>query len=287
MLEIEAVFYRPLPVMPPEIRAGGEHAARVIGRLLGEEANRAIGALDPAQIGFSMVVSTIMDMPFTSGWLRWENIRAEIARHCPHAPQNFTSSYECAGWGYALDYAARRAPQATYALILIPDLNILDISFWRGDPENWGHSGFGIASLLLKLPPVAERQIVVNVAQSNHGMGEFCSDLRKWLAKTPDGLVNVPFLPARMAEIYTHFLPMERVMPDLHAQWGHCFGSDTWISYITYLESGLLKPGEVHTATSASLRGYWTMTPVRLSPAIRHGLIDLPAAPAHGQEEAA
>lgn len=273
MLELEAVFYRSLAVLPSEIRSGGEQAACIIGRLLAEEVNRATASIDPAQIGFSMVVSTIMDMPFTSGWLRWESIRTEIARHCVHVPQNFTASYECAGWGYALEYAARRAPQSTYALILVADLNILDISFWRGD-ANWGASGFGISAVLLRLPPVEERNGVVSVAQSSQGMGEFCVDLRKWFSKTPEGLANVPYLPVEMAGIYTHFLPMDRVMPDLHAKWGHCFGSDTWISYITHLESGLLQPGQVHTATSASLRGYWTMTELQLSPTVRYGFVD-------------
>lgn len=276
MLQLDAVFYRPLPVLPPEIRIDGAHAARVIGRLLADEVNRATAGIDPDTIGFSMVVSTIMDMPFTSGWLRWEGIRAEMARHCVHVPQNFSASYECAGWGFALDYAARRAPQATHALLLVADLNILDISFWRGDP-NWGASGFGIASVLLRLPPRAERHVVTRVAQSSQGMGEFCADLRKWLAATPDGLVNVPFLPAEMAGIYSHFLPMDRVMPDLHARWGHCFGSDTWVSYITHLDAGLLQPGEVHTATSASLRGYWTMSQLRLSDTLQYGFVDAPA----------
>lgn len=273
MLELQAVHYLPVPAMPEGVREDGEAAARAVGRLLAQEANRAIGDLDPAQIGFSMVASTIMDMPFTSGWLRWETIRDEAAKHCPHVLQSFTASYECAGWGYGLDYAGRRAPQATHALLLVVDLNILDISFWRGDSKNWGKSGFGIAAVLIKLPPVEQRHVVVRVAQSSHGMGEFCSDLRRWLKQVPEGLVNVPFLPAQMAEIYTHFLPMKRVMPDLHAQWGHCFGSDTWISYITHLDSGRIRPGEVHTATSASLRGYWAMTQLRLSPDIRWGLV--------------
>lgn len=279
MLQLEAVHYRPVPVLPPAIRSGGDEAARIIGRLLGEEAARATAGIDAAQVGFSMAVSTIMDMPFTSGWLRWEDVRAEAARHCSHVPQNFTASYECAGWGFALDYAARRAPGATYALLLVADLNILDISFWRGDP-NWGNSGFGIASVLLRLPPVGERDIATGVAQSSQGMGEFCADLRRWFARHDQGMANVPFLPEQMRAIYSHFLPAGRVMPDLHDDWGHCFGSDTWISYIAHLQSGLLQPGQVHTATSASLRGYWTMAQLRLAEDVRFGFVDADAATA-------
>ena len=31
-----------------------------------------------------------------------------------------------------------------------------------------------------RLPAVEERSLVVSVAQSSQGMGEFCADLRKW-----------------------------------------------------------------------------------------------------------
>lgn len=275
MLRLERVAYRPIPFLPPRVREGGDQAAEVIGALMAEEIARISEGIAPEEIGFSMAVSTIMDMPFTSGYLRWSRIAAAVAAQGVRPPSNFTPSYECAGWGFALAYAARRMPQAGKALILVCDLNPLDISFWRGDP-NWGRSGFGIASVLLDLPPLGEREIVTRVARSTHGMGEFCADLRQWLARKPRGLANVPFLPAEMAQIYAHFLPQDRLMPHLHDRWGHCFGSDTWLSYLTHLQGGILKPGEVHTAASASLRGYWTLTELEISPEVRFALRPAP-----------
>lgn len=254
MIGLERVSYRPIPHMPASVREGGRAAATALGRLMADEIARITDGIDPARICYSMAVSTIMDMPFTTGYLHWSDIAAAIRDRGVAPPMNFTSSYECAGWGFALAHAARRMPGAGYALVLVCDINLLDITFWDGDP-NWGKSGFGISSVLLSLPPAPRRNLVTQVARSSQGMGEFCADLRKWLAANPEGLANVPFLPAEMAQIYDHFLPSERLMPHLHDRWGHCFGSDTWLSFITHIKGWLLAPGSVHNATSASMRG--------------------------------
>lgn len=265
MLQLEAIHYRPIHVLPEEIRQGGADTARVLGDLIGQDIAETTQRFGDTPMAYSMAVSTIMDMPFTSGFVTWPDIARDIARHTPHVPSNFTASYECAGWGFALDYAARRCPEGGRVLLVVADLNMLDISFWRGN-ENWGHSGFGISTVVLNLPPVHERRLRTRVAKSAQGMGEFCADLRKWLAQSPAELANVPFLPKEMSGIYDHFLPSERVMPDLHAQWGHCFGSDTWISFIDAYERGLLNAHTPYCATSASLRGYWTLADCTVSP---------------------
>lgn len=271
MLQLDAIHYRPVPVLPQAVRTNGKAAAEIIGGLIGRELQATAGHIAPEEVVFSMAVTTIMDMPFTSGWITWPDIARAIGRETAHVPSNFTASYECAGWGFALDYASRRAPQAGYALITVVDLNILDISFWRGD-KNWGSSGFGISTVLFKLPPVDQRDITAKVAKSAQGMGEFCADLRGCMRRSQAQLANVPFLPEEMAGIYDHFLDTGRLMPNLHGQWGHAFGSDTWINYIQALDDGLLDRDGLFLATSASLRGYWTYTEVTLSDALTWGL---------------
>lgn len=276
MLQLEAIHYRPIHDLPEAIRKGGADSAAVLGDLIGKEIAETTARFGDAPMDFSMAVSTIMDMPFTSGFVAWPDIAAQIARHTPHVPSNFTASYECAGWGFALDYAARRCPQGGRVLLVVADLNMLDISFWRGN-ENWGHSGFGISTVVLTLPPVEQRTLRTCVAKSAQGMGEFCADLRKWLGASDAQLVNVPFLPEEMSGIYDHFLPKDRVMPDLHADWGHCFGSDTWISFIDAHERGLLSEDTPYCATSASLRGYWTLADCQLAPGATIGFRGLDA----------
>jgi len=264
MLQLEGIHYRPVPQLSARERQGGDTACQIIGDLIGAEIAQTMAAHDHCQVDFVMCVSTIMDMPFVSGYLNWETIADSIARHTPVVPRNFTASYECAGWGFALDYAQRRLPKGGRVLIVVADLNVLDISFWRQN-ENWGQSGFGISTVLIYLPSADDLNLRVGVAKSTQGMGEFCADLRKWLKTSQGVLANVPFLPAEMTSIYSHFLPADRLMRDLHADWGHCFGSDTWINFIDAFQREDIVPGHVYCATSASLRGYWALSDVILT----------------------
>ncbi|MBV8753554.1 MAG: hypothetical protein JO309_01600 [Pseudonocardiales bacterium] len=264
MLTVEAVQYRSIAKFPDCARQGGRQAAAAVGEMLGVEIARATPTIAPEQISFNMCVSTIMDLLFATGWLKWPDIVEAASRFTDKPPENFTASYECAGWGFALEYAKRRFLPGSHIVITVADLNVLDFSFWRGNP-NWGNSGFGIATVVFKVPEDGRFPLIARVAQSSYGMAEFCVDLRKWLETSESGLANVPFLPSGMAEIYTHFLKSECLMPNLHGQYGHCFGSDTWVSYITHAKSGRLDAGRIYTATSASLRGYWSITDLTFS----------------------
>lgn len=264
MLQLEGIHYRPVPQLSKRERLIGDVACQIVGDLIGAEIVQTMAEHDNPQVDFVMCVSTIMDMPFVSGYLRWESIAERIATHTSVVPQNFTASYECAGWGFALDYARRRLPKGGRVLIVVADLNVLDISFWR-ENENWGQSGFGISTVLVTLPPSDALALTVGVAKSDQGMGEFCANLRKWLRSSEGAVTNVPFLPEDMAGLYSHFLPADRVMRNLHADWGHCFGSDTWISFIDAYQRKEIVPGCTYCATSASLRGYWTLSDVVLT----------------------
>ncbi|MGL6211538.1 MAG: hypothetical protein ACRC14_17085 [Paracoccaceae bacterium] len=271
MTRLEGVHYRPVPHLPLAERQGSAAANAVVGDLIGAEIATTLAAHDSPQVDFAICVSTVMDMPFVAGYLDWSAIAARISRHTDVVPRNFTASYECAGWGFALDYARRRLPQGGRVLLVIVDLNVLDISFWRGN-DAWGQSGFGVATVLLDLPATAEVRLSVKVAKSSLGMGEFCADLREWLKTSTAAKANAPFLPEGMAGIYGHFLPPDRLLPNLHARWGHAFGSDTWLSFIDGWEQGLLQPGAVHCATSASLRGYWAICDLTLAGDVRMSL---------------
>lgn len=273
MLSVECVRYRSVPEWSAS--GTGECAASAFGHLLGEEIAAATASLSETDISFNICVSTMIDLPFASGWLKWPEVAAAAAEVTDKPPRNFTASYECAGWGFALEYARRRARPGSRIVITIADLNVLDFSFWRRNP-NWGPSGFGVTTLVVRLPTDGAFPLTTKIAQSLHGMGEYCVDLRKWLACSPSRAANVPFLPAGMAEIYKHFLKQERLLPNLHDRYGHCFGSDTWLSYINHAKSGQLGPNDVYTATSASLRGYWAISDIVFDAGCRFELLERP-----------
>lgn len=264
MLTLEVATYRPVPRAPAHVRDESHQAATFIGNLLGEEIGRATRHLRPQDIAANLCVSTMMDLPFATGYLRWDDIRAAAAKHMRSPPENFTAAYECAGWGFALAFAGRHCRPGSAVVISVVDLNPFDISFWRGN-AHWGHSGFGISTVVLRVPQDGRFQIETRASQSSYHMGEFCVALRKWLASSRSTFANTPFLPQSMVGIYAQFLPVERVLPDLHAEFGHCFGSDTWVSFIRHHEQGHIRPGGIYTATSASLRGYWAITDLKIA----------------------
>jgi hypothetical protein len=264
VLTLEAATYRAVPTVAPQVREGAHHAAAFMGRLVGEEIERVAAHLRPEEVAIRLCVSTMMDLPFVMGWLRWPQVREDAGAYTRLAPENFSASYECAGWGFALAYARRHCWPGSALVISVVDLNLLDISFWRNNPE-WGKSGFGISTVVLRVPESGGFELEARASQSGFHMGEFCAALRKWLAKSPSACTNAPFLPPSMTGIYDHFLPKDRLLPDLHPRWGHCFGSDTWISYITHIANGRLRRGGHYTATSASLRGFWAITDLRLA----------------------
>ena len=242
MLTLESILYLPVSNLPACSRESGEQAAQIIGQLMGQELAKATAQLEPSQVAANLAVSTISGLPFATGWLQWRDIVQAAAQYTRHPPQNFSASYECAGWGFALEYALRRAKPGQYVVLQVVDINLLDVSFWRASPQ-WGKSGFGISTVVWKVPENGDYALQVDASKSSYHMGEFCVALRKWMAASSLPFANVPFLPEDMIGIYANFLDGKRLMPDLHAGYGHCFGSDTWISYLTFLQSGLLQPG--------------------------------------------
>ncbi|MGP8431860.1 hypothetical protein ACT2FY_00760 [Paraburkholderia fungorum] len=264
MLTLEAALYRRLPALS-ECKAGdAARIAAAFGERLGREIEDAACHVAPEDVSLNLCVSTMIDLPFSSGWLDWQAVVRAASDVTRHPPRNFTASYECAGWGFALDYARRRARPGSRIIVTIADLNLLDLSFWRSDP-NWGVSGFGISTVVFRVPVDGQFPLHAKVAQSSYGMGEFCVDLRGWMAQSRAHYANVPFLPPEMAQIYGRFLDERRLMPNLNDRFGHCFGSDTWVSFLDHAARGLLEPGGIYTATCASLRGYWAITDLAIA----------------------
>ncbi|WP_321818279.1 MULTISPECIES: hypothetical protein [unclassified Paraburkholderia] len=264
MLTLEAAQYQRVSGVPEAARRSGTQAALWLGALLGEQIDRTTRCFERSEVTFNVCVSTMMDMPFTTGWLDWRAVRAAARRHTCFAPENFTPAYECAGWGFMLAYARRRCAPGSVAIISVVDINLLDLSFWR-ENEAWGKSGFGVATIAIRMPAAGALRLETGLSRSAWPMGEFCVRLREWLDQSSSRLANTPFLPAGMDSIYPRFLDTRRLMPNLHAEYGHAFGSDTWIAFIAALGQGARDENDVFTATSASLRGCWAMADLRIA----------------------
>lgn len=262
MYELQAAVYRRTEPWGQFAEYGASGVAREMGRALGQQTETALQGLDPDQVGMNMVVSTMLDLPFTSGWITWQEIASEIAKHTRSCPQNFVSAYECSSWGFILRYAKSLRLSKPLVVIHIIDLNIFDFSYWRENP-NWGKSGFGIATIVLRAGQ--DDMIHCQVAKSANGFGEFCLDLRNYMAKDQEILVTPPFFPPNISALYDRLLPPERLLPNRVEEYGHSFGCDPWIALIEQRLAGLDKPGERYLATSVSLNGYWALAELQLA----------------------
>ncbi|WP_321818266.1 MULTISPECIES: hypothetical protein [unclassified Paraburkholderia] len=251
---LQAAVYRPAGPWPEIARRGARTVGRELARAIGEQIERATKGIPREQIGVNMVVSTILDMPFTSGWIEWDDIASQMPSWTSAVPHNLVTAYECSSWGFVLRYANLFERHQPYIVLSIVDINLFDLTHWHENP-NWGKSGFGIATVVLKFS--GDDTIQCDVARSANGFGEFCVGLRNYMERDKAVRVTPPFFPPNISALYDRLLPRERLLPNLVDQYGHSFGSDPWIALIEHRLAKRDRPGERYLATSVSLNGYW------------------------------
>jgi hypothetical protein len=235
------------------------------GNYLGRHLARATAGLELGSIGIHLLCSTVVDLPFSSGALRWPEVRAVIADHTGRPPDSYITAYECASWGYALRYAFQRRCDAAYVMCSVVDINLLNLTFWRSSPH-WGNSGFGLTTILARTPQSgAKPELEAGCAVTHNSVGEFSIALRNGLKARPDATLARPFFGPNVAERFSRQLGDVTQLPNLYAEFGHCFGSDPWVAILRQaLERRQDRP---YLAASLALSGYWAIAAVRLDSA--------------------
>lgn len=266
MYLLEAAVYKRTVAWSALVLHGSNAVADRLGALLGRQIEISLGDIPAQSVGLNMVVSTMLDVPFTSQWLRWPAIASAARKHTRSAPQNIVTAYECASWGYVLRYAKNCAPTAPYIVISILDLNIFGLSYWRNN-SMWGDSGFGLTTIVLRCSQ--DDFIHCQTSKSANAFGEFCVDLRTVMTVKKDLRVCAPYFPPNIATLYDRLLPSERLLTNRNADYGHSFGSDPWIALIEHRQRGLDGPSDHYLATSIALSGYWCFAEVEIADAGR------------------
>jgi len=265
MLELTAATYCKTDHWAPVSRLGGKATAKMLAEVLVEQFATTIKELDQTRIKRNFVVSTMLDLPFTSGWLKWADIAAAASDTRPDLPafDNLITGYECASWGYCLRYAFKDMNPGDMIAISILDINVMNISYWESN-ANWGNSGFGLATIVLTLGE--DNQIECHIAKSINAFGEFCLDLRR-VSREQSGVMLVPpYFPSDIAAMYAKIVPQEQRTENLVDDWGHCFGADPWIGLIEEVARGCNWQDTTYFATSVALNGYWTYAKLKLNP---------------------
>lgn len=272
MLELSAATYRKTDHWAPVARQGGKATAQMLGQVLSAQLADTVQDIDPGRIKRNFVVSTMLDLPFTSGWLAWADIAAATRDQPAHLPRfdNLIAGYECASWGYCLRYALKELEPGDMIAISILDINVMNISYWHSNP-NWGNSGFGLATFVLTA--AQDNHVECHIAKSINAFGEFCLDLRRLSKERPQMRIVPPYFPSDIAAMYTKIVPQEHRTENLVQDWGHCFGSDPWVGLIEEVARGNAWQDTPYVATSVALNGYWTFADVKLNPTGRFAIL--------------
>ena len=175
------------------------------------------------------------------------------------------SAYECASWGYALRYLASRRCDGD-VVISIVDVDIHNFTHWERHSA-WGASGFGVTSMWLDLAPTVADCIRAGAARSANGLMELGRAIVEFNGTVPAGVaVHAPFFPTATRSMLERVTTGVILAPDRHPQYGHCFGSDPWISLITDLmERGDAAADDTVVLCSLALNGYFAIAGLKVA----------------------
>jgi hypothetical protein len=195
--------------------------------------------------------------------------RQGIAEASGVEPTMLVTGYECASWGYVLRYL-QHSREARTILMVIMDVNLPYLSQFDYNPA-WGKSGFGVAILRLRIEPDYSDHLLVSHTTSENGLFEFVRAVKSFADQHPRLRVALPFFPkATQPAVSRPF--GARALPDLHDEYGHCFGSDPWLSIIRTRADSPGSVGPEVLAASFALAGYYCAARILLSPTLRTAL---------------
>lgn len=264
---ISAAF-TPIETMADDAAQPLKQQAASIASLISHQSQQIMQAVewqDSPKPQRHFLCSTMLELPFTSGALTL----ADLSHGEDYAPTSYLNTYECASWGYSLRYAlqklAQDGHQHGYVLFSILDANLLGLSFWR-ENENWGHSGFGLTSVLLHCSDVeqARHQLATSCAQTWNSTPEFATLIRRHSQNRPELTLSLPFFPENIRQIFDKLLADQPKLIDRHERWGHVFGSDPWLNLIEH-QCAEKPKAAVYLPASIALNGYYCWTEVHMT----------------------
>ena len=221
------------------------------------------------------VTSTVLTSAMNRRAPSWQGLTRAIQAEGGHAPVCYINAYECTGWGYILRLIQQLGLYGQPVLISILDVNAFDMTCWN-QHEQWGDSGFGLATLQLRLSAAdhAETQTLqISTSTGNNPFNHFALAVRKQLMADQHLCASMPFFPKATQALFDRILANFPHLPDRHPQWGHCFGSDPWLSIILSHREGYdFSRHEQVLACSLAFSGYFSLARLTLDDA---GLFDV------------
>ena len=275
-LEVKGIAFTPLPQplfdnLPPVDRV-----MSLLAEKIGYQVNQLIEQTGMPESEFKrhFLCSTMIEMPFTTQSVNWQDIAEQLKTYGDHQPQTFVNAYECASWGYSLRHYLKveslkaeglEQNQPRYMIVTILDANVYDFDFWVYN-ENWEHSGFGITTVILEVTAPLTDELTIGSAVTHNSVAEFATVVRRTMMKKPGATVALPFFQVSVQQMFEKLLRGQPSLPDLHARYGHCFGSDPWLSLLNHGLSNKIEQPERFMACSVALNGYYAIAEVMMTP---------------------
>ncbi|KJZ14909.1 hypothetical protein TW85_07420 [Marinomonas sp. S3726] len=268
-LTVRGIGFQPLKSCLYQQRPSIEASFEWLSGLIHTQTEQVLAKLseeERSQIDRHFLCSTMVEMPFTTGDIAWSDVAEKLTALGPNNPDTYINAYECASWGYSLRHylTYAKAEKKRFLLVSILDANLYDLTFWRYN-ENWHESGFGITTVLLEVTGEVSNELITQCALTHNSMAEFATVVRRTVTGRDNVCLALPFFPEHIQEMFNKLLAKQWRLPDLHHNWGHCFGSDPWLSILCHsLENPPLEE-QKYMAASLALNGYFAMAEVRVN----------------------
>jgi len=257
--------FTPIPTLADANSAPYKEQLKGIGKVISDQVQQVTAELSKfeiTQIDRHFLCSTMLELPFTSGDV---SLDVFIDTENPIPPTSFINTYECASWGYSLRHYLNQLDEKSvhnrYLIFSILDVNALRLSFWK-ENENWGDSGFGLCTVLLKVEALdtAKQAVTASCAQTWNATPEFATIIRRSTVGRDDLTLSLPFFPETIRQIFDKLLANHNKLPDRHSMWGHVFGSDPWLNVIQEVCEKGISDKQTLMACSIALNGYYCFT---------------------------
>jgi len=268
-LTVRGIGFQPLKSCLYQQRPSIEASFEWLSGLIHTQTEQVLAKLseeERSQIDRHFLCSTMVEMPFTTGDIAWSDVAEKLTALGPNNPDTYINAYECASWGYSLRHylTYAKAEKKRFLLVSILDANLYDLTFWRYN-ENWHESGFGITTVLLEVIGEVSNELITQCALTHNSMAEFATVVRRTVTGRDNVCLALPFFPEHIQEMFNKLLAKQWRLPDLHHNWGHCFGSDPWLSILCHSLENPPVEEQKYMAASLALNGYFAMAEVRVN----------------------
>jgi len=201
--------------------------------------------------------STVMSSQISGNVAMSTRLFDGIERRCGRRPLAIMDSYMCTGWGFALRMFANRTGVRS-ATVVIADVDVEDLQFRRGH-RPIGHMSFGITVAVVGMPTQRPDAATCDGPFSGSAFNDLVWAMKKQRAQWQPDLTLMPFVREEMDAVARRVIGADGMLPNRFPEYGHCFGSDTWISVTHHLIDSPAQGSQSMLMGAIAFNGYYTI----------------------------